>query len=768
MKTILFLIFDLISAFGVCSVENTENYCHKTTEGTDFWFAFMEGRMHEDGHFVEITLTSPVMCNYEIRIGKSEEVYLSGIIYEDSPERITINWELIEAIGSETIQEKAIHLTSDNPMNVFALNYCPSSSDVALIFPTNTLGKEYFAICYEPNHEVKNGVYLHKSNSEFLIVATEDNTSVSISPSKITDKNRSANVPFNITLSKGEVYQVQSMNLIDQDGQGDLTGSYIKSTKPVAFFSGSMATTVPSGPQVDAWDHLFEQIPPVHTWGSKFLAVPLKSREKDIYRIVAAYDNTAIKVGKSNLVISKKGEFLEFTLNYDDPQLIESSKPILLVQYSCSRSVDTNFTNGNGDPFMVVISPLIQTKQNVTFVAYNSFEITDRYFVNVIAKNDALPYISLDGISIIFTSVPKSGYSYAQVPIHQGNHLLQSSQDGKGFIAYVYGFGGYDSYGYGAGYNLDIQLDLGFKYLMNDSLPICNGTELKLEAGAYFDNYLWSTGENKPVILATKAGKYKITASTIEGCVLSDSVFIKVIKPNLYLGNDTTICAEDSKVLDAGNNFKSYLWQNRSTNQTLTVFETGDYSVTVTNELGCKATDTIHVEVLNPYVSFTPKNNEVTINHPEITFINETVGATEYFWDFGDGSVSAEFNPTHRYERLGKYQVNLKATSETGCTSNFSTEIEVVKLNFKIPNAFRPDSDIPENRIFKPVMKAIRTDNYNFKIFNRVGSIVFETNNPENGWDGIEFEPGLFVWMVKYTDIQGYSYTTNGTVMLVK
>jgi hypothetical protein len=697
--------------------------------------------------------------------------YLSEMVEADTPYSFKLDWNQVEAIGSENIEKKAIHLTSDNPMNVYALNYCPSSSDVALIYPTNTLGKEYFAACYDPHVDEENsGGYNHGRNSEFLVVATEDNTVVTIEPSKKTDKKRPAHLPFQIKLDQGDIYQVQSMNQNNQDGQGDLTGSYIKSDKPVALFSGSLAATVPSAPEVRAWDHLFEQIPPVQSWGTKFMAVPMKSRELDRYRVIAAYDNTKIKLGKSNIAVLNRGEFNEFPLGYDQPTIIESTKPILLVQYSCSQSVDFEYTNGNGDPFMVVVSPLVQTKQNVTFTAYNSTEITDRYFVNVVAKDISTPFIYLDGNPIPFTSLPNSGYSYAQVKITQGSHTIYSSRENMGFIAYVYGFGLYESYGYGAGYNLDIQLDLGYGYLKNDSLEICKGSSVELEAGAFFDNYLWSTGETTRLIKACKSGKYKVTASTNYDCELSDSVYIKLAGPEINLGNDTVTCGNGDLVLDASPNFHTYKWQDHSTNQTFPIFKTGDYSVIVTDNKGCAATDTIHVDVLTPSIDFTPNNSIVTIEHPEISFINQTEGAKNYSWNFGDGSTSTETNPTHKYSEPGTYLVALQATSPFDCTDAIEKTIKVIPFNFYIPNAFRPNSDIPKNRIFQPILNIASVDpkNYQFRIFNRLGSTIFESQNPDLGWEGTNAEQGVYVWIVKYLDIQGYEHLQKGTVMLVR
>src|SRR5690606_116724 len=100
----------------------------------------------------------------------------------------------------------------------------------------------YFTMCYKPNVDDDPE---HGRNSEFLIVASEDNTLVEITPSVVTDGGRVADVTFNITLNKGEVYQVQSLNRNNLAGQGDLSGSFIQSDKPVAVYSGNFSTTVP-------------------------------------------------------------------------------------------------------------------------------------------------------------------------------------------------------------------------------------------------------------------------------------------------------------------------------------------------------------------------------------------------------------------------------------------------------------------------------------------------------------------------------------------
>ena len=121
---------------------------------------------------------------------------------------------------------------------------------------------------------------------------------------------------------------------------------------------------------------------------------------KDTYRIMASEAHTTVRIGNQTPVIIDKGKFYEFMLNSDETSLIESDKPVLLAQYSNSNSVDrpagVPSSNWDGDPFMIIVSPVSQTREKVAFVAYESAQIR-RYFINVVVRDDASGKISLDG-----------------------------------------------------------------------------------------------------------------------------------------------------------------------------------------------------------------------------------------------------------------------------------------------------------------------------------------------------------------------------------
>lgn len=643
--------------------------CRKSTEGTDFWFGFMESRNYHNKHFVDITVTARETTSFQVFTGNGETLFGEFSVQANQSERVPIPWELVEATGSEAIQDKGIHLVSKKPVNVYALNWDANSADVAVIYPTASLGTEYFAICYEPNiHENSNGDYGNGRNSEFLIVAAEDETKVLIVPSKVTDKLVNAGDTIEITLNKGEVYQVQSMNFKNLPGQGDLTGSYVLSDKPVAFYSGSLATTVPVEAGTSAWDHLYEQIPPIHSWGREYYAVPLKSREQDLYRIMAAQDGTVVYIDGFAPINLDRGQFEDIILYHNQPKRIYAEKPILVVQYSQSQSVDKDFTGGNGDPFMIVLSSTTQSKNNVTFVAYDSDQI-QKYYVNVITLTEETGNIRFNGTSVQsqFKPFENSNYSWAQISLSPGTYRLWNTNEDRGFLAYVYGFGGVESYGYGVGFNLDLVLDLGESIdFQGDTLLLCYGESRTLDAGPYFDSYTWNTGETTQRLTVNEGGKYTVKTTTIDGCELEDSIVIFVSHPEVDLGVDHDEgCFPYAITLDGTDGFETYLWQNESgdtlsSQQMFDVSQTGEYQLTVFDKYGCQAADTMNLVVFQvPEVDVSGDGLVCgDLNSPLSVSIT---GAPEALWNY-EGSFTWTTNQPMRLafseEQLKSVQLN--------------------------------------------------------------------------------------------------------------
>ncbi len=610
LVTAIFLLL-LISLSGF--TVNREN-CSKTTKGTDFWLGFMESRNYNRVHELKMIVSATETTTFRITYGNSEAPFNSVYRIEaDSTIEITLPWQMFEAIGSEKVQNKGIHLVSQKPVSVYAANWDTYSNDIALIYPVDMLGKTYFAMCYTPYIDPSNPETGGGRNSEFLVVATENNTTVSISPSKITDGGIPKDAVFEVILQKGEVYQVQSENMegSGKAGQGDLTGSKVTADKPVAFFSGSLSTTVPYGSC--CWDHLFEQVLPVHFWGKKYLTIPLKTRLADRYRILASQDKTTVFLGQDSVFYLKEGEFREF--EFSGVEHILSDKPLLVAQFSQSLRVDSAYANGNGDPFMTILNPVGQWTNQAVYNAFISPSVesdstyygVQQHFVNLLTPASETGNITLDELPVNarFSAIPGSEYAMAQIETTGGTHKIESTGE-TGFQAYVYGFGEWESYGFAAGFNTDVQLDLGgnIEFFKKDTLLLCFGDTLKLDIGEVFNKINWNTGETSPTIRVAREGLFFVEAETESGCVLNDSVFVMLSHPKTNFGeHDVVACEPYAKKLDGGAGMVNYSWEDETGNliasdRYFTARETGEYRLTATNRFRCETRDTFQLTIL--------------------------------------------------------------------------------------------------------------------------------------------------------------------------
>ncbi|MBN1820037.1 MAG: gliding motility-associated C-terminal domain-containing protein, partial [Prolixibacteraceae bacterium] len=207
--------------------------------------------------------------------------------------------------------------------------------------------------------------------------------------------------------------------------------------------------------------------------------------------------------------------------------------------------------------------------------------------------------------------------------------------------------------------------------------------------------------------------------------------------------------------------------------------EPGEFNIEAiafSNETQCSDTlvkkdwITVHPK---PVAAFEVNYPVATIENPDITFSNLSGLAENYFWDFGDSFNSILENPQHSYSEIGEYNVNMIAESGFGCLDTTDFLIRIVPFSVFAPNAFRPDSDIPENRVFMPVGIGADPERFNIKIYTRWGTLVFESDNPEYKWDGKtlngELAPmGNYIWKSKYYDIQGIEHNQNGYVILIR
>jgi gliding motility-associated-like protein len=190
--------------------------------------------------------------------------------------------------------------------------------------------------------------------------------------------------------------------------------------------------------------------------------------------------------------------------------------------------------------------------------------------------------------------------------------------------------------------------------------------------------------------------------------------------------------------------------------------DAGCYDVTLTASLnGCSSSITqqnyICVEE-PPIANFSTSPTIFTEPYQNINFINSSVGASTYFWEFGDNATSTDENPTHFYTNTESgYMITLTAYSQFGCSDEVQVPIDYAEVEiYYIPNTFTPDGD-NYNQDFQPIFTS-GFDPYNFQmlIFDRWGEVIWETHDVTIGWDGTygkngrKVQDGVYTWKIYF------------------
>ncbi len=178
------------------------------------------------------------------------------------------------------------------------------------------------------------------------------------------------------------------------------------------------------------------------------------------------------------------------------------------------------------------------------------------------------------------------------------------------------------------------EVDIG-----NDSITICEGDTLYLNAGGGYLGYLWQDGLTDSIYAATDPGLYYVTVFGPAGCTNSDSIYISTFDLQVDLGNDTTVCIGDSVVFDPGGGFPTYLWQNGSTNQTFTAWETGTYWVQITVD-GCTVIDSVYLYVDDPSLSLELGADTLICSNESIVLQPLFGVFNGYLWSTGETTSS--------------------------------------------------------------------------------------------------------------------------------
>lgn len=324
-----------------------------------------------------------------------------------------------------------------------------------------------------------------------------------------------------------------------------------------------------------------------------------------------------------------------------------------------------------------------------------------------------------------------------------------------------------------------------------------NGQATASAAGATAPySYQWNNAQQSTTqsIQNLGPGPYTVTVTDALGCVSDTTVIVEQPLPlqvTVVAGNDT--CGRGNGAVQAimmgGTAPFEYVWSAISDSLNLystdappsgwnTMLTPGEYAVTVTDAGGCQAQGTATVGLVpNPVAAFSTRSKPEEMNDPSVTFFNESSNALTYEWHFGDGEVSMQQHPVHDYDMGGVYLVMLIASNDPryGCADTTYRYVEVDPLfTFYIPSAFTPDGD-GLNDTWGPEGGNFEYESYNVKVFDRWGKLVWQTDNPERQWNGLNqfsqqhCRQGMYVYQFTVRHVNTFEpRRISGSVMLYR
>ncbi|MEI6576118.1 MAG: gliding motility-associated C-terminal domain-containing protein [Bacteroidota bacterium] len=259
------------------------------------------------------------------------------------------------------------------------------------------------------------------------------------------------------------------------------------------------------------------------------------------------------------------------------------------------------------------------------------------------------------------------------------------------------------------------------------------------------------------------AGIYIDSLHTANGC---DSIVQTTLSlnasPENNLPTDTVFCSGDEFQLNAGNPGFTYQWNDGSSGQSILIFDSGTYSLTVTSNKGCSKSSSTNVQKIP-----LPTSNliaKTTICQGSIMILStDTCPNCHYLWN------NSSTNPSITISQSGIYIVTV---SNDYCSISDSALVEDC-VSLQMPNVFTPNGD-GHNDLFIPDF--LNVDKFELTVFNRWGELIIKTTDITKGWDGTKHNKncpdGTYFYMLEYQGLGNgnmpFKARMQGTVTLLR
>ena len=559
----------------------------KAQTDTEFWFAAPEVSVtHGDSPIYLRMSAQNQAANVLISIPANPTfVPIGVVIAANSSQTIDLTpfKSLLENITANTVLNLGLLIQSNNPITAYYEISAPNNPDIFPLKGGNAKGTHFFTPF---QNFFDNGSFAIQPYSSFDIVATEDNTTVTITPS-IAILGHAANVPFSISLNRGETYSCRAIGILSSE---HATGSEITSNLPICVTVKDDSMT--NGSCRDLWG---DQVIPVNIVGEEYIVMRGFLTNNEYAFILGTEDATDIFIAGSVTPITTINSGQQYTYVIPPGQsttYIQTSKPTYVLHIS-----------GFGCEVGGAILPPIQCTGSEA--VYFTRASNDLFGLNIMARNGSQGNFLLNGSATLvpasaFLTVPGTSnnwvaaqinFNTSQVPSGQTSILVNTSTSASYFHLGMMDGGA--STGCRYGYFSDFSsANLGGNRF------VCLNDSLILSAGENLDSYIWNTGDTTSQITVFNEGIYAVTTSK-NGCLSSDTISVASDTMIVDLGPETALlCGENSAYLNAHAGFYSYEWMDLTSNSDslFAVNADGQYWVEVMSLGGCISRDSIQIQ----------------------------------------------------------------------------------------------------------------------------------------------------------------------------
>ena len=307
---------------------------------------------------------------------------------------------------------------------------------------------------------------------------------------------------------------------------------------------------------------------------------------------------------------------------------------------------------------------------------------------------------------------------------------------------------------------------------------VCAGGQVTL-SGSGAVVYSWNNAVNNGVAFTPASTQtYTLTGADGNGCQNTDQVTVTVnALPTITAGADQQICLSTSITL-SGSGGVSYTWTNGVTNGNsfTPTLGSSSYTVTGTDANGCQNTDQVTITVV-PVPIAVITSADVLVGNPVLTvvFDNSSLFATDYAWDFDDGTFdnTNDVNESvqHSFGSVGINDVVLIASNGI-CTTSDTLQVIVNPFNpplIKVPNVFTPNNDGDNDEFFFDLENVTSIEAI---LINRWGNQIMEMNELDDKWDGTlngnQASEGTYFYKYSVTGIDGSVLNGQGFFELIR